>query len=266
MFKENKGKKLVLGMIHLLPMPSTPFYTEGNIQKSLEKALRDAQALQEGGASGCLIQTSDKIYTKFDDTDYCRVATMAMIAGRVKSIVDPDFKIGVQLMINCITPSLAVAKAVDADFIRCSVLVGTSDTSVGHIESDPYKVLQYRNLICANGVDMVSEALSVHFKSGYDKAALQMRAKRAMGIGAAAIEVASEDPVMNEQLIRDIKEVGDIPVVLGGRTDLENCQERMRSADAVFVGRCFENNNWGGSIDAGIVKAYMDKIHELEAE
>ena len=264
MFKENKGKKLVFGMIHLLPMPSTPFYTEGNIQKSLDKALRDAEALQKGGASGCLIQTSDKIYTKDDDTDYCRVATMAMIAGRVKSIVDPDFKIGVQLMINCITPSLAVAKAVNADFIRCSVLIGESKTSVGHIEADPYKVLQYRNLINAHGIDMISEALSVHFKSEYDKTSLQMRAKRAIGVGAAAIEVASDDATMNEQLIQDIKEIGDIPVVLGGRTNLENCKERMKYADGVFVGRCFENNNWGGNVDPSIVKEYMDKIHEIE--
>ena len=39
------GKKLVYGMIHLLPLPGTPFYESGNVEKSLEKAIADVKAL-----------------------------------------------------------------------------------------------------------------------------------------------------------------------------------------------------------------------------
>ena len=52
MFEENRGKKLIFGLIHLLPLPGTPFFEEGLLEKSLDKALRDAEALQKGGASG----------------------------------------------------------------------------------------------------------------------------------------------------------------------------------------------------------------------
>ena len=109
-FDRLDGRKLILGLIHLKPMPGTPFYEDGNLETSLKKAISDAKALQNGGADGCLLQSVDGIYGAEDDTDYARVATLAMIAARVRDATGPDFKIGVQLMFNCITPSLAVAK------------------------------------------------------------------------------------------------------------------------------------------------------------
>ena len=73
------GKKLIIGCIHLLPMPNTPFYTSGDFERSLEKAVKDAAALKNGGADGCIIQPVDRVYTNTDDTDYIRVACMAVV-------------------------------------------------------------------------------------------------------------------------------------------------------------------------------------------
>lgn len=49
-FDDLGGKKLVLGLIHLKPMPATPFYEDGQSGGVAEKALGDAKALQNGGA------------------------------------------------------------------------------------------------------------------------------------------------------------------------------------------------------------------------
>ncbi len=50
---ENLGKKkIVIGMVHLLPLPGTPFYQEGNVERALTKAVADATALYHGGADG----------------------------------------------------------------------------------------------------------------------------------------------------------------------------------------------------------------------
>jgi predicted TIM-barrel enzyme len=46
-------KKVVIGMVHLLPLPGTPFYQEGTMEQTLEKAVADATALYHGGADGC---------------------------------------------------------------------------------------------------------------------------------------------------------------------------------------------------------------------
>ena len=49
-FANNKGKKIIIGMVHLMPFPGTPQYEEGNIEKLEEKVLKDAIAIKEGGA------------------------------------------------------------------------------------------------------------------------------------------------------------------------------------------------------------------------
>lgn len=266
MFGNLNGKKVILGLVHLKPMPGTPLYEDGNIEQMLEKAVRDCKALQNAGADGGLLQSVDVIYSAADDTDYARVATLAMIAARVRDAVGPDFKIGVQLMWNCITPSLAVAKAVGADFTRCSALVGSTDSMFGRVEANPLKVMEYRKKIEAGRVAMISEVSGYHFKGEYDKKNLQVLASGSMRVGADAVEVYAGDFEMNERLVRDIKELGDIPVILGGGTDVENCKARLRYADGALVGTCFEGGRWGGNIVESIVADYMKRVRELEAE
>ena len=65
--KFSRRNKVVIGMVHLLPLPGTPFYEEGNVETALAKAVADATALEQGGADGCLIQTVDRIYPPTDD-------------------------------------------------------------------------------------------------------------------------------------------------------------------------------------------------------
>ena len=67
---ETLGKrKAVLGMIHLQPLPGTPFYKEGSFSRILDIAVESALALCKGGADGCLVQTVDRIYSVADESD-----------------------------------------------------------------------------------------------------------------------------------------------------------------------------------------------------
>ena len=44
-FSDLNGKKLVIGLVHLLPMAGTPLYEEGNIDKMIRKAVEDCKTL-----------------------------------------------------------------------------------------------------------------------------------------------------------------------------------------------------------------------------
>ncbi len=267
MFKNLNGKKLVIGMVHLVPMPGTPFYEDGNLEKMTEKAIIDSTTLKENGADEVLLQTVDYIYPTGDDSDYVRVASLAMVSSKIREVVGPDFIIGVQLMWNCITPSLAVAKATGADFIRCTALVGSTESPFGgRIDADPLMIMEYRNKIEAKNVGMLAEISGYHFVGEYDKRKVQELAGTAMRVGADAVEVVSRDFELNERLIKDVKEAGDYPVILGGGTTVENCKERLRYADGALVGSAFQGGNWGGNIIGSIVKDYVDNVRELEKE
>lgn len=260
-----KNQKLVFGLIHLHAMPGTPYYTEGDLEKSIDKAILDAKALQNGGASGCLIQTVDRIYPAGDDTDYDRVSCMAVIANEVKRVVSPDFKLGVQIMWNCITPTLAVAKAVEADFIRCTALVGQTASPFGAIEANPLKVLEYRRKISAESVRMITEISGYHmnyFDDTYDKKGLLGLAQAAVMVGADAVEIMHTNLAINNQMAQDVRNAFPrLPIVLGGATDADSVKSRMTKAQAVFVGRHFKDENWGGAVSEQQVAAYMNALN-----
>ena len=267
MFTQLKpGKKLIIGCIHLLPMPNTPLYTEGDYERSIEKALKDAEALIKGGADGCIIQTVDGIFPNTDDADYVRVACMSVVGNEVRRMAGPDFKVGVQILWNCITPSLAAAKACHADFTRCTALTGTTQSAFGPIVAEPLKVQNYRAHIGAQNVAMIAEIAGYHFLSegGYDKKRLLGQAKDALTVGANAIEVFHSDEELNERMVLDLKEAFNVPVVLGGGTNIENAARRLKYADCAIVGTCFEKGNWGGPVQRDAVRDYVAGVRKIE--
>ncbi|MEY8523098.1 BtpA family membrane complex biogenesis protein [bacterium 1XD8-76] len=259
-------EKVVIGCIHLLPMPNTPFYVEGGYEASMEKAVKDARALYNGGASGCIIQNVDRVFVPTDDTDYAHVACMAVIGNEVRRATGKDFKIGVQIMWNCITPSLAACKACGADYTRCSALVGRSDSPFGEIVGQPMKVMQYKKSLDMPGLDMIAEISGYHFlnKDGYNKEQLIQQAKNVLKVGAAAVEMSHPDEAVNNQMVADLKEaIPGIKIVLGGHTNVKNVSSRLRLADGAIVGSCFENGNWGGMVCEETVAAYMNEVQKL---
>lgn len=257
-------KKLVIGLVHLRPLPGTPLYEEGGLEVVIEKAIEDSIALNKGGADGCLVQTVDHIYPAGDDADYARVSAMSVIVHEVKKHTAPDFEVGVQIMWNSITPSLGVAKACGGSFVRCTALIGTTTSAYGLVNANPLKVQNYRRLIGAQNIGMVAEIEGYHFHWLGADVPIQQKAHMAMSAGADAVEILHPNEEINNKMVHDIKAMDpDIPVILGGKTNLENVASRMKEADGAFVGSCFEGEDWGSSVDEKIVHEYVDIVRSL---
>ena len=262
---ENLGKKkVIIGLVHLLPLPGTPFYEPGNVEKAMDKALADATALYEGGADGCLVQTIDRVYPVGEEADYARVAAIANITKAVAEATGPEFQIGVQILWNAFKASLAVASVSGGSFLRLNAFVGATMTPSGVAEANPVDFQNYRAQIDAQHIKLIAEVDGMHFhwldgsKSAVEVAGLARNA------GAHAVEVAHKDEATNLRVVREIKEVyPDLPVILGGNTNHENAARRLADADGALVGSCFEPAGWGSHIDIDRVKAYMDIVATL---
>src|SRR5919199_1277582 len=236
MFENLGKKKIVIGMVHLLPLPGTPFYQEGNVERALTKAVADATALYHGGADGCLIQTVDRVYPAADEADYARVAAMAVIAKAVADATGPEFQIGIQIMLNALKASVAVATVCGGSFLRCTALVGATLTASGMVQANPHDFLTYRASLGANHVKLIAEVHSMHFRWLGDKPPAEV-ARMAARLGAAAVEVAHPDEETNARLVRDIKQaMPHLPVILGGHTNHDNVARRLAAADGGFLG------------------------------
>ena len=256
-------KKVVLGMIHLGVMPGTPFYEEGSYEATFEKALSDAQALFQGGADGCLVQTVDRVYVTGDESDPARVAGVANIVRAIDQATGPEFQIGVQIMRNALKASLAVAKVCNGSYLRCGALVGATLTSHGLVEANPYDVMQYRATIGARHVKMIAEIDSMHFEWWGGKPVAEV-ARSAKLVGADAVSLGSPDEEVTLQMIRDVKRaLPDLPVILAGYTNHANAARLLAEADGAFVGTCLERDGWGGSIDIERVREYTAIVDSL---
>ncbi|MEE8292033.1 MAG: BtpA/SgcQ family protein [Candidatus Tectomicrobia bacterium] len=262
---DNLGhKKVVIGMVHLLPLPGTPFYQEGNMEQALEKAVADATALSQGGADGCLVQTVDRVYPTKDEADYARVAAMAAIVHAVAGAVSPNFQIGVQIMVNALQASIAVAKVCGGSFLRCTALVGATLTPSGLVEANPLDFLSYRTRIGAQDIKLIAEVDSMHFQWMGHKPTAQV-ARLASRAGAHAVEVAHADEDTNARLVREIKQaMPQVPVILGGHTTHENAARRLAEADGAFVGSCLQTDGWGSRVDVERVREYVKIVAQLK--
>ncbi|MBL1114980.1 hypothetical protein JK364_21655 [Streptomyces sp. 110] len=260
------GRKTILGMIHLEPLPGTPFAADGSLSRILDRAVRSATALRDGGADGCLVQTVDRVYSVEDDADPARVAAMTRIVRAVVEGTGGDgFQVGVQLMRNAVRASLAVAKVTEAGFVRASTLVGATLTAQGLVQANPLDVMEYRQKISARDVCIVSDADSMHFNwLGGDRPTGHV-AKDAQQAGADAICVSHPEERHVLDMVASAREWAPrIPVLLAGNTTHDNAARLLAAADGAFVGTCLERGGWGGPVDVDRVKSYVEIVRGLE--
>ncbi|MFF0869998.1 BtpA/SgcQ family protein [Nonomuraea sp. NPDC003560] len=260
--------KLVLGMIHLPPLPGTPFYDGGGVEPIVERAVASARALVEGGANGCLIQTVDRVYATGTDSDPARIAAMALITRAVVETAGPGFQVGAQLMRNAVQASLAVTQVAGGHFTRVGALVGATMTAGGLVQGDPLAVADYRNKIGAQGIALIAEVASMHFSwfgGGKTVAEVAATARQA---GADAVSLCHRDDDITMGMIAAVRAACPrLPVVLAGHTHHDNAARLLGSADgadAAFVGTCLENGGWGGMIDKDKVASYVDIVRSAQ--
>lgn len=261
-FKE--GKKYIYGLVHVGTTPGSPFFVEGSYEATTEKAVNDARALYEGGATGCLVQTVDRIYT-VDQADPVAVAHIARITTLIKQVVGPEFQVGVQIMVNNIIESMAIAKVCGGVFLRCAALIGQAVTPWGLVQAKPYDVMAYRRRIGADHLKLVAEIDSRHFSWGGNAMSIGELARMAKNVGAAAVEISNRDVEKAGEMVQEIKKANPgLPVILGGFTNASNVAQYLAHADGAFVGSAFEKGDWGGVVHKDAVQEYMEIVRGLE--
>lgn len=257
-------QKAIIGMVHLGPMPGTPFYEEGGYAAVKERAIADAVALYRGGATGCLVQTIDQVYSTKDEADPARIAGVANIVHEIARATGPTFQIGVQLLRNAIRASLAVAKVSGGSFLRCGALVGTTMTGDGLMDANPLAVMSYRRQLNAMDIKLIAEVYSMHFKA-LDGTSPAEIAKNAVRAGADAVSLGDPDEQVTLEMIRDVRQaLPDTPIFLAGYSNHENAARLLPAVDGAFVGTSLEKSGWGSAIDEECVRAYMDIVSSIE--
>jgi len=256
-------RKLVIGMVHLDPLPGTPFHRDGSLPEIIEAAVAAARALQLGGADGCLIQSVDRVYPTGEEVDPARVGAMALVVRAVVESTGGEFSVGVHLLRNAARASLAVARVAGGSFVRADALVGRTLSANGIVQPDPLSVMAYRRSIDAFGIRMFADIDSMHYRWTGRKSTAEV-ARYAVTAGADAVCVSHPDVNRTLDTVASIRATTEVPIVIAGRTDHSNVTKLIQNAHGVFVGTCLKSDRPGSPIDLEKVRRYVAAVREAE--
>jgi hypothetical protein len=206
----------------------------------------------------------DRVYSTKDESDPARIAAMALIVQSISRATGKNFRVGVQMMRNALSASLAVAKVAGGSFIRAGVLVGAALSEHGLVEADPLTVMQYRNQIAAREIEIIADVHTAQFRwpaAGKSPAEVARSAKL---VGADAVAIGHPEESQLLEILRSVRQATPtLPIYLSGHTTHENAARLLAAADGAFVGKCLEQGGWGGAIDLERVKTYVDSVRAI---
>lgn len=261
MTEPRPAKKLLYGVVHVPPLPGTPFYESGSFPRILADVVREAQVMADGGLDGVLLQTVDRVYGVEDVADPARVAAMTLCARGVADLGIAGFEIGVQIMRHAVSASLAVAKVVGAHFVRADAIVGATLSTHGWVQPDPLQIMTYRRAIEAFDVRLIVDVDSMHYRWAGSGESTGSVARRAMTVGADAVCVAHADAERAIEMIADVgRRAPKAPIMLGGFVTHDNAAALLADAHGAFVSGCLADPGDPGRADPGRVRELVDVV------
>ena len=253
-------EKPIIGMVHLWPLPGAPGYTGYGMETIVERALRDAKALVEGGVDGLIVENMwDLPYYVGRDVPPETIAAQAVAAREVVKAV--DVPVGVNVIHNGGRVTLAIAVAAGADFIRVCLLTGARVWDTGELDRGcAAELLRARKSLGAEHIKIfadVDKKHSVPFP-GIDLAThiewTEFYLADALIVSGKMTGAAPE-----LEKVKRAKEVAHRPVLLGSGTTAENIAQFLRYADGAIVGTALKVDGIAENpVDVERVKRYME--------
>ncbi len=234
--------RVLLGMVHLPPLPGSPGYRGEPIDSLISRARSDAEALLDGGMDGYVIENfGDAPFFKERVPPHVLTLMTRIALSLPREAVGGDKPlIGVNVLRNDACGALAVAMAAGLDFIRVNVHCGAMATDQGIIEGRAAETLRDRTALAAP-VSILTDVLVKHaapLGSGADDPAIVARdlAERGRADGLIVTGRATGEPLDLARLLAVRKAVPGLPLLAGSGVTARSVGKILEFADGAIVG------------------------------
>lgn len=257
--------KPVIGMVHLWPLPGAPGYTGYGMQVIVEHALRDAEALVQGGVDGLAVENMwDLPYYVGKDVKPEAMTAQAVAAAEV--VKNFPIPVGINVIHNGGVVCLAIAVAAGARFIRVCILTGARVWDTGEFDHGcAAELMRKRKELAADGIHIfadVDKKHSVPFP-GID---LQTHIQWTEFYGADALIVSGKftGNAPDLEKVREAKRLATRPVLIGSGCSAENAAALLQYADGIIVGSSLKKDGvMENAVDVNRVRALMEKVRAV---
>ena len=233
-------------MVHLLPLPGAPRY-DGSMQQVLDRAVRDARALADGGVDGIIVENYGDAPFFPDVVPPVTVAALTRAIEEVRRAV--RLPIGVNVLRNDALSALSVAAVTGAQFIRVNVHTGALLTDQGWIAGRAFETLRLRKALDAP----VAIYADVLVKHAVPPAGLTIEdaARDAFLRGGADALIVSGTATGAPAEIEDVRRVRHAlpaaPIWIGSGVTVASVAALLEVADGVIVGSAFQQDGRAGA-------------------
>lgn len=250
------GRKPLVGMVHLLPLPGSPRWG-GSVEEVEDRALSDARALAAGGMDGVLVEN-------FLDAPFFAgpvppetVAAMARLVRAVRGEV--GVPVGVNVLRNDAHAALAVAVAAEAAFIRVNVHTGAMWTDQGLVQGRAAETLRTRRAL-GTDVAILADVLVKHATPPPGLTAEGAAADtwtRGLADALVASGTGTGAPTSLEEIRRVAEGAPGAPVLVGSGVTPATVAELLAVADGAIVGTALTREGRAGS---GVDPARVERL------
>jgi membrane complex biogenesis BtpA family protein len=257
--------KVVIGVVHLPPLPGSPHYEGTSLDEISVFAIEEARAYLEGGCHGLIVENHwDIPFLKPGEHGYETSAAMAVVTDRVRHTVlnAAGGSLGVSVLSNAAECAIASAWSGGAGFVRVNQWANAYVANEGIIEGRSAHATRYRSRIGAGPVKVFAD---VHVKHGSHAIVadrtLAEQTEDAEFFGADVL-IATGSRTGDAAALDEVEGVAantTLPVVIGSGITGGNVGGLLPACDGVIVASSVKDNGrWWGRVDTA-------KVRELTA-
>jgi membrane complex biogenesis BtpA family protein len=259
------NKKVVIGMVHLKALPGAPRY-ENNLNAVIDAALADANALEQGGVDGIMLENFfDAPFFK-DRVPPETVASMARVLTTLRQ--KTKLPLGVNVLRNDGISALAIANACDAQFVRINIVSWAMLADQGIIEGHAAEIARYRKMLGAN-ILIFTDCLTKHAEP---LAPMQMEwvaldTWERGGVDALVISGKATGYATDlGDVIAARKGAPHAPLLIGSGVTAENVLDFAPLVDGFIVGSSLKRERLvENPVDGARVRALVEKARGYQA-
>lgn len=252
--------KVVIGVVHLSPLPGAPRYDGEAAEAIYQRGLDDARSYLDGGCDGVIVENHGDIpFAKPDDIGPETAAYMAVISDRIRREFGKP--IGINVLANAAIPALAIASASGAGFIRVNQWANAYVANEGFVEGESGRAARYRAKLRANGIRVFADA---HVKHGAHAIVadrpVEELVKDLVFFDADAIIATGQRTGHAADLsyISMIKEAAGLPTLVGSGVTPDNANDILGIVDGIIIASALKHDGvWWNQVDPARVKTFM---------
>ncbi len=259
--------KPLIGVVHLPPLPGSPGWRGGSLEDIVERALKDARSLEEGGVDAIIVEN-------YGDAPYAirvrepeTIAAMAIVVREVVRSV--SLPVGVSLLRNSGPEAVAIAAVTGATFIRVNAFCEPRVAPEGLLEPVARETmlkarsLAWRGKILAD----VDVKHSLPLASGYDpRWALRETLHRCKPDAVIASGARTGEAPEPGYIAALRSTAPGAKILVGSGVTPENIRLYWRLADGFIVGTYFKVGGvTTNPVDKKRVEAFVRVVRELRS-